>query len=299
MGSSDRRSSPSAARFRGSTDYSQIEPRIFAYFVARGLGDTTIADWYREGRDVYREIAARAYGKPADEITEEERDNGKLWFLMTLYSAGPKKIALEQKIPYAEAKEFYLAFHEGLPQIKALSNPRPQSEAAMRHWKPGLIEQTLKRRKYLVTPWGRHLHPEKWGEHKMLNKLIQGSAADMMKHALLRVDAWQRGAMVHTGLPAGPPREEVLPTFSSPRIREMESRMVATIHDEILFDGPPEEVVVLHNHVPALMSDEPWLTSVVPIKVDHEVYVTSWAEKQKYEDWKASGAGRPSEAVRA
>ncbi|MCZ2111135.1 MAG: hypothetical protein LC118_16450 [Dehalococcoidia bacterium] len=254
------------ARFRGSTDYSQIEPRIFAYFVAKGLGDTTIADWYREGRDVYREIAGRAYGKPADEITEEERDNGKLWFLMTLYSAGPKKIALEQKIPYAEAKEFYLAFHEGLPQIKALSNPRPQSEAAMRHWKPGLIETTLKRRRYLTTPWGRHLHPEKWGEHKMLNKLIQGSAADMMKHALLRVDRWQREQTSYG----------------------LRSRMVATIHDEILFDGPVTEVEELHSNIPFLMADEPWLTEVVPIKVDHEVYTTSWAEKQKYEAWRES-----------
>lgn len=263
---------PKRGTFSGF-DYSQIEPRIFAYFVAKGLGDTTIADWYREGRDVYREIAGRAYGKLADEITDDERDRGKLYFLMILYSAGPKKIAAELGIPHAEAKEFYLAFHDGLPQIKALSNPRPQSERAMAHWKPGLIEHTLKRRKHLVTPWGRHLHPERYGEHKMLNKLIQGSAADMMKHALLRVDRWQR---------ADP---------------DLESRMVATIHDEILFDGPALEIDWLHEDIPGLMTDEPWLTEVVPIKVDHEVYTTSWAEKLKYEDWSSSDADAALSAV--
>lgn len=260
---------PKRGAFSGF-DYSQIEPRLFAYFVATGLKDTTVADWYREGRDVYREIAARAYGRPAETITEEERDRGKLYFLMCLYSAGPKKIGQELKIPYDEAKDFYLAFHDGLPWIKALSNPKPQSERALRHWEPGLIEHTMRRRRYLMTPWGRHLHPEQWGEHKLLNKLIQGSAADMMKAALLRVDRWQQTGIIEGRLKG----------------RHMESRMVATIHDEILFDGPPDEVSVLHGVVPDLMTDEPWLTEVVPITVDHEVYITSWAEKLKYETWR-------------
>jgi DNA polymerase-1 len=218
-----------------------------------------VTEWYLNKRDVYREIASKAYAKVAEEITDKERDNGKLWFLMTLYSAGPKKIALEQGIPYKEALAFYKQFHANLPQIRALSNPRPKSDAAMRHWEPGLIERAVKNKGYIVTPWGRHLHPEKFGEHKMMNKLIQGSAADMMKAALLRVDRWQR---------AQP---------------DMESRMICTIHDSIMFDGPEEELPLLHANVPALMSDEPWLTEIVPITVDHEIYRRNWADKEAYE----------------
>lgn len=244
-------------------DYSQIEPRLFAYFAAAGLGDTTVADWYREGRDVYREIAGRAYGKPASEISESERQQGKVWFLMSLYGAGPRKVSETIGMPYAEARDFYLAFHEGLPQIKALSNPRPQSDKALHFWKPGLVEIQLRKRGYLKTPWGRHLHPEQWGEHKMLNKLIQGSAADLMKASLLRVD---RGL----------------------RELETESRMVSTIHDEIMLDGPVAEIELLHAHVPALMTAEPWLTGVIPIEVDHEVSLTNWAEKISYDDWRSS-----------
>lgn len=244
-------------------DYSQVEPRLFAYFAAKGLGDPTVADWYRDGRDVYREIAAKAYGKAVENITEDERQHGKVFFLMSLYGAGPRKIGAELEIPYGEAKDFYLAFHDGLPQIKGLSNPRPQNERAMRFWTPGLVERTLQRRGYLVTPWGRHLHPPRFGEHKMLNALIQGSAADLMKASILRAHRWQRED-------AG----------------ELTSRMVATVHDSLMLDGPVAELPTLHEIVPALMTDEPWLTDVVPLAVDHEIALTNWAEKIGYDEWR-------------
>ena len=242
-------------------DYSQIEPRYFAYFVALALKDDTIVQWYREGRDVYREIAGRVFNKPADQITDEERQDGKVWFLMSLYSAGPKKIAAETGMSYKDALAFYKQFHEGLPWIKQLSNPRPKNERAMHFWEPGAIERIYAKRGFLRTPHGRHLHAEQWGEHKLLNKLIQGSAADLMKAALLRVDDW---------------------LLSRP---DLESRMVSVIHDEIIFDGPEHEVTVLHEHIPELMRED-FLTAVVPIDVDHEVSTTNWAEKIGYDEWK-------------
>ena len=243
-------------------DYSQIEPRYFGYFTAKALGDDTVAAWYREGRDVYREIAGRALGKSPEDVTERERQDGKVTFLMSLYGAGPKKIGEQLGYEYAEAKEFYLAFHDGLPQIKRLSNPRPQSERAMRYWTPGAIEQAYERKGYLKTPHGRHLHAEQWGEHKLLNKLIQGSAADLMKASLIRVDGWVRASGI-------------------------ESRMVSTIHDEIIFDGPEHEIPVLHEAVPQLKRED-WLTEVIPIEVDHEVSTTTWADKTSYDEWLAT-----------
>lgn len=242
-------------------DYSQIEPRLFGYFTAK-LGDTSIADWYREGRDVYVEIAARALKKPAEAITESERQHGKVWFLMSLYGAGPKKVSEELEIPLGEAKKFYADFHEGLPQIRLMSNPTPRG-GAHPNYEPGAIERIYAQRGHLKTPWGRHLHAEQWGEFKLLNKLIQGSAADLMKQALLKVDAWVQSA-------------------------DIESRMVLVIHDEIVFDGPESELPILHEHVPALMSDFPAITAVIPISVDHEVSTTSWADKVDYDEWKES-----------
>lgn len=245
-------------------DYSQIEPRLFGYFTARALGDTTIADWYREGRDVYREISGRALGKAPEDVTEEERQDGKVTFLMSLYGAGPRKIGEQLGWDYDAAKEFYLAFHDGLPQIKRLSNPRPQSAKALRFWEPGAIERVIQKRGYLKNPHGRHLHVPQYGEHKMLNTLIQGSAADLMKASLIRVDAWIQENR-----------------------DQLETRMVSTIHDEIIFDGPEHEIPVLHEHVPDLMRED-WLTEVIPIEVDHEVSTTTWADKISYEAWFAT-----------
>lgn len=262
-------------------DYSQIEPRLFAFYAAKGLGDPTIADWYREGRDVYREIAARVFKRPSDTITDDERQLGKVWFLMSLYGAGPRKMAAEIGMSHAEAKQFYLAFHEGLPQIKGLSNPPPQSAGGWKHYEPGLIERTLQRRGYLRTPWGRRLRPEQYGEHKMLNKLIQGSAADLMKLSLNRVAAELRGTRQLNDLFVG----------------RWHSRMVLTVHDEIGLDGPADEVEALHEVVPALMADYPIITEFVPVEVDHEVSPETWAEKLSYEDWKETVGNRiPSAA---
>ena len=231
----------------------------------QGLKDDSIVRVYAEGRDVYREVTARALSKPYDDVTEEERQNGKVWFLMTLYGAGPKKVSAELKIPLKEAKEFYTAFHEGMPQIRLLSNPPPRS-GYHPDYSPGLIERIVQQRGFIKTPYGRHLHVEKYGAHKMLNKLIQGSVADLMKHALRKVDA-------HIGNTENP-----VP---------LASRMVTSIHDSIGFDGPTSELQLLHDTVPDLMRAD-WLTDVIPVEVDHEVSTSNWADMVPFLEWRNS-----------
>jgi DNA polymerase-1 len=251
-------------------DYVQVEPRLFAYFVSR-LGDDTIASWYRQGRDVYREIAARVLAQPVDQVTDGERQQGKVWFLMSLYGAGPKAIAAKTGMPLEEAKGFYREFHERMPQIRLLSNPRPRSERALRFWQPGAIERQLANRGYLTTPWGRRLHPEAGGEYKMLNKLVQATAADLMKLAVIHVHRWARS-------------------------NGLQSRIVLIVHDELMLDGTVAELPLLHEAVPGLMSRPDQvaaeINAVVPITVDHDVSDSNWAEKISYTDWLASYRGR-------
>lgn len=248
-------------------DYKAIEPRLFSYFVAKGLGDDSLAQWFRDGKEFYTEVAGKVYGKPADDITKDERELGKVVFLMTLYTAGPRKIAEATGLPYAEAKEFYIQFHERFPQIRALSNPPPRSGGGWSSYEPGLIERTIRKRGYLKAPWGRHLHVPQFGEHLMLNTLIQGSAADLMKLALIRVHEWERTSHVW-------------------------SRPVLTVHDEIVIDGPECELEQLHEEIPGLMTDFPEITEWVPLGVDHEVSLTNMAEKMVYEEWKESSDPR-------
>ena len=231
-------------------DYQAIEPRLFAYYCSTGLRDTTVADWFREGRDVYKEIAGRAFGKDPGSITDKERTQGKVLFLMSLYGAGPRKMAESLEVEYKEALDLYKAFHDGLPQLRRLSNPKPRT--AHIKWTPGLVERTLAQRKFLRTPWGRPLRPEPFGEFKMLNKLIQGSAAHLMKRAIIRLDQ-----------------------FDAP--------MVATIHDEVLLDHPIQQLPEWAEIVPKVMTEEDIITAWVPLDVDHEVCYDTWKAKEAYD----------------
>lgn len=246
---------------------------MFAYYVSTALGDTTVADWFREGRDFYTEIAALIFGKSESDITKEERQHGKTAYLAILYGAGPKKIAEQNGMTLAEGKAFYGQFHDGLPWIKRLSNPPPSSARGWHDYQPGLIERTLKNRGYLKTPWGRHLHKPEYGEHRMLNTLIQGSSADLMKLAITKV--------------ARALKDENL---------RLESRLVLTVHDELVLDGPTDEIAVLHALVPVHMIDER-IDAVVPLGVDHEISLNNLAEKVSYEEWKETAVERHEVAV--
>jgi DNA polymerase I len=230
-------------------DYKQIEPRLTAY-AAEKIGYPEFADQIRAGVGPYEAVARLATGK--EELTEQERDTWKRVFLGILYGAGVKRVRevwMEESgevITMAEAKKIVTTFKKNWPAIPAL-----QRRILKAHEKRG----------YIIGLDGRHLHLEEYGEHKLLNKYIQGSAAGIMKQALRHVHRWQRSS-------------------------EIESRMVSVIHDELIFDGPEIELPILHECVPPLM----WrgfehIHEVVPILVDHEVSVTTWADKIGYDEW--------------
>jgi DNA polymerase-1 len=229
-----------------SFDYSKIEPRLLAYFASK-KGDDTLADYLRRGVDPYRAVIGPVYGKRHDELTEREYKDGKILFLSLVYGAGVRSVTAAFGVSKPEAKERINQFHSAWPIVRRLQDD---------------VVRVCNRRGYIRTPWGRPLRLEQFGEHKMLNKLVQGSAAHMLKRSLIRVDRWLE-------------------------TQDLASHMILNVHDEIDFDGPADEVAHLHEHVPALMVEE-LIAPVVPILVDHEVSPTNWAEKLDYDEWKES-----------
>lgn len=231
-------------------DYKQIEPRLLAYFLAK-IGDTELADKLNAGLDPYTAIVAGIYGKDPDDLTDTERQTGKILFLSLMYGGGVRTVQRQFDLTYPFAKAMIRQFHDAWPGVRRLQD---------------LTAATARSRGYIKTPWGRHLHPEVDGEHKLLNKLIQGSAADVMKAALIETDRWLQG-------------DETW------RVR---SHMVSVVHDEIQLDGPVSELDLLHRAIPRCMCELNPITAeigeVVPILVDHEVTFTNWAEKQPYEE---------------
>lgn len=231
-------------------DYSKIEPRLTAYFASL-KGDDTLARYLREGRDPYRAVVAGIYGKAEHELTEREYKDGKILYLSLMYGGGVRTIQEQFGVDRPEAKRMIRKFHDAWPIVRVMQDD---------------VVRLATKRGYIKTPWGRHLHLEEFGEHKLFNKLIQGSAAHMMKRTLLKVARWLR---------------------ENP---DVQSHMILTIHDSINFDGPADEVEFLHEHVPALM-DDPMISAVVPIRVDHEVSPENWADKMDYDEWRKVAAG--------
>lgn len=229
-------------------DYSQIEPRLTAYFAAK-IGHPEFAEQIRAGVDSYTAVARLVTGK--SEVTADERQTWKRFYLSLLYGGGTRTIQEQFDITQAQARKQIAIFHNNWPAVRALQDD---------------VQRVAAQRGYIRGIDGRHLHVEEFGEHKLLNKLIQGSAAGIMKQSLLAV---------HRHIQADP---------------DMQSRMVSVVHDEVILDGPVDELETLHEVIPPLMVVYPHVHEVVPILVDHEVSTTSWAEKVEYEDWLASQA---------
>jgi DNA polymerase-1 len=226
-------------------DFSKIEPRLLAYFASK-RGDDTLASYLRAGRDPYKAVVSEMYGKREGELTDREYKDGKILFLSLIYGAGVRSVRAAFGLDHKEAKARINLFHKAWPVVRELQDD---------------VVATANKRGYIRTPWGRRLHLEEFGEHKLLNKLIQGSAAHMLKRGLIRTRDWMHESGV-------------------------ESQMILTIHDSIDFDGPADEVALLNQHVPHLMSDEPIITAVVPVLVEHEVSPLYWSAKLPYDEWK-------------
>jgi DNA polymerase-1 len=215
-------------------DYKNIEPRLLAFYLD-SIGDPGLVNAIKAGEDVYESLARSALGIQG-EITDEQRQVGKTVYLAMCYGGGTPTLERNLGISYTQARQILDRFRMAMPSMGKLNQA---------------LAETLQRRGYITTLYGRHLHPD---PRKAINALVQGCAADVMKAALVRLDA----ALV-----------------------EKESHMVSVIHDEVIFDCVEGELPWLAENVPVLMRDER-VHSVVPIEVDVEVSRTTWAEKEKY-----------------
>lgn len=229
-------------------DYAAIEPRLFAYYAAK-MGEPALADLVKAGTDPYTAVAALIEDK--DEVTPEERQHWKVFFLSLMYGGGKKTIQLQFNCDAKKAKQMIDQFHGNFPAVRSVQDS---------------VARVSARRGYIVGIDGRHLHPEPYGEHKMLNKLIQGGAAGIMKQAIVRVHDW---------LQAMP---ESFP-----------AHIISVVHDELQIDSSADPAILLglHCNVPVLMVND-IVNEVVPIEVDHEVSTTTWADKVGYDEWRSA-----------
>jgi len=233
-------------------DYPNIEAKFLAYYLEK-IGYPSMAEFFRLDPlgDLHIRTAAGMFEKPESEVTDLERQVGKRCNFSIIFGGGiptliDQGIAKDAK----EAINFLSRYHGAWPGIGWHSKRRPAEPDTLN----GRIIATAKGRGYIKTPWGRHLHPR--AEHAALNALIQGSAADLFKWALIRIHRFCK----ENGL---------------------RSHLVNQVHDEVMLDAATDELELLAVTVPKLMTFEP-VNRLVPIEPDPDVSYTTWADKHPY-----------------
>jgi DNA polymerase-1 len=191
-----------------SADYSQIELRIMAHI----SGDEALVSAFRRGEDIHRGTAALIFGTPPEEITPEMRSQAKTINFGIIYGMGPHRLSRETGIPFGEAQAFIEAYFAAFPGVK------------------DYIDRTLEQARdtgYVSTLIGRKRKVEEINagnqmvrsnaENMAVNTPIQGTAADLIKKAMVDIHA----AMQERG---------------------MRSLMILQVHDELVFDVPEKEM---------------------------------------------------------
>jgi DNA polymerase-1 len=224
-----------------SADYSQVELRILAS-VAQDEG---LASAFREGKDIHTVTASEVLGVPAAEVTNEHRSLAKAINYGIAYGMGARKFAAETGLTVDEGKEFIEKYFERYPGVKRYLEKT--KEEALRD---GYVSTLFGRRRYLPDIASGNDRARAAAERAAVNLPIQGTAADVMKKAMIEIDRRLRKG-------------------------DLDARMILTIHDELLFEVTSEHTEALVEIAVEIMSGV--ITLDVPMEV-HTGLGENWLE---------------------
>ncbi len=190
-----------------AADYSQIELRIIAALSE----DESMIESFQKGEDIHAATAAKVFGVPLDQVTREQRSNAKAVNFGIIYGQGAFTLAQQQNISRAEAKELIDNYYKTYPKLKAyMAN---QVDFARDH---GYVETISKRRRYLKNINSQNGLVRAGDERNAVNAPIQGSAADIIKIAMINI-------------------------YKILQQDGYQSKMLLQVHDELVFDVLKEE----------------------------------------------------------
>ena len=218
-----------------AADYSQIELRILAHV----SGEESLIEAFRRGEDIHARTASEVFGVALDAVTPEQRDIAKTTNFAVIYGVTAFGLSRGLDMSTKQAQEFLNAFFARHPKVKAYL-ARTVAEGRER----GFVATLLGRRRYLPELRSGNPNLRGFGERMATNAPIQGTAADLVKIAMVRM------------------AREL-------RAHGLESRMLLQVHDELLFETPAAEVGRLQAVATEVM--ESALALDVPLKVDVKV----------------------------
>ena len=224
-----------------SADYSQIELRLMAHM----SGDPDFIDAFRQGRDIHSATASKIFGIPEEELTKEQRGRAKTANFGIIYGISSFGLSQRLNIPRAESKKLIEDYFRSYPKVKEYMTG--MTEMAK---KDGYVTTLYGRRRYLPDINSRNQVVRGLAERNAVNAPIQGSAADIIKVAMIRL--WKRL-----------------------QNENLKSKMVLQVHDELVFDVFPGEEEILSVIVKEEM--ERVIELSVPLTVECQ-YGRNWLE---------------------
>jgi DNA polymerase I len=204
-----------------AADYSQIELRIMAAFSQ----DASMIGAFKNGRDIHATTAAKIFQVPLEEVSSDMRRKAKTANFGIIYGISAFGLAQRLNISRTEAKEIIDAYFKEFPAVKAYMD-----ECIEKARKNEYVETILGRRRYLRDINSRNMTMRGFAERNAINAPIQGSAADLIKVAMINVHHWMK-------------KEKLL------------SKMILQVHDELVFDAHKDEVELLKVEIPKLMAN--------------------------------------------
>lgn len=215
-----------------AADYSQIELRIMAHLSA----DPGLMKAFAEEQDVHRATAAEVFGMALDEVTDDQRRSAKAINFGLMYGMSAFGLAKQLGIARGEAQEYVNLYFDRYPGVKAyMDDIREQASAN------GFVETVFGRRLYLPEINARNANRRQYAERTAINAPMQGTAADIIKRAMISVHHWLN---------------EERPG----------ARMIMQVHDELVFEVEQDNIDAVRERVIELMNAAATLS--VPLRVD-------------------------------
>ncbi|NDV19503.1 DNA polymerase I [Pseudodesulfovibrio sp. JC047] len=224
-----------------AADYSQIELRVLAHFSK----DPALIVAFRHDEDIHSRTAALLNDKTVEDVTSEERRGAKTINFGLIYGMGVQKLARELKIKQTEAKEFTEKYFEKMATLKTYYDTIV--EDAQKH---GFVTTLAGRRRLLPELHSRNNQLASQAKRQAVNTVIQGSAADIIKMAMLAAQ-------------------------TDKELQELGAKLILQVHDELIIEAPKETIEAAGQRLTQIMQDIAQLD--VPLKVDMGIG-KNWAE---------------------
>jgi DNA polymerase-1 len=224
-----------------AADYSQIELRIMAHL----SGDAGLTSAFRHNEDVHRATAAEVFGVATDGVTADQRRVAKMINFGLMYGMSAHGLAQRLGIPRGEAQDYVQRYFERYPGVKAyMDGTREQAR------RDGYVQTLFGRRLYLDALRSRNAAQRAGAERAAINAPMQGTAADIIKRAMVAIDGWLSA-------------------------RDDDAHMLMQVHDELVFEVRADAVDAVRDGVRERMQGAAEL--VVPLEVDIGVGA-NWGE---------------------